>query len=460
MRVFMGRFAAKILVSVFAVPGLVVLAALPLHSQDQPAARSLSVIEAVRSALEHNHEVRAQENALLAQGEDVGVARSLLFPRLTVEERASLTTNPGYAFFSRLNQERVTAMDFDPDRLNDPDRISDFQTSFTLEQPLFVRQAHLGLAMSRKEYQAKQAEFRRKREQIAYQVLKACCMETSARAFAHAARRGEDEAREHERVARLRYESGLAHYADVLRASTALSQARQRRSAAEKDLRLAQHYLGLLTSSAERIDISDPAPMLPLHEPSFYQDSARARSDLQAASLRSENAREGVTLAEAGYWPYLGVGGTYQFNDHDQPLGGEGRSWQVGAFLRWELFDGTRRTHERAKAAYLLEQARASLAAFRDGIDYRVLEAYANVQEARANIALARQALETAEEGARLMRLRYANGLASLADLLSSQAALEDARSGLVERENAAHTALATLSYESGTILSDLNIQD
>ncbi|HQP31520.1 MAG TPA: hypothetical protein PLB81_09340, partial [Deltaproteobacteria bacterium] len=89
----MGRFAAKILMSVFAVPGLVVLAALPLHSQDQPAARSLSVIEAVRSALEHNHEVRAQENALLAQAEDVGVDRSLLFPRLKVAAGASLTTN-------------------------------------------------------------------------------------------------------------------------------------------------------------------------------------------------------------------------------------------------------------------------------------------------------------------------------------------------------------------------------
>lgn len=151
---------------------------------------------------------------------------------------------------------------------------------------------------------------------------------------------------------------------------------------------------------------------------------------------------------------------SHQFNDHSQPFGTEGHSWQAGAFVRWELFDGTKRMHERAKAAYLLEQARASLAAFREGIDYRILEAYANVQEARDNIAPARQALETAEEGARLVRLRYANGLASLADLLSAQAALEDARSGLVKHENAAYAAQATLSYESGTILSDLNVQE
>ena len=172
------------------------------------------------------------------------------------------------------------------------------------------------------------------------------------------------------------------------------------------------------------------------------------------------NAKENIRLAEALYWPYLGVGGTYQFNDHDQAFGGEGKSWQVGAFLRWNLFDGAKREYDRAKARHLSEQSRETVAAMQDGIDYRIAEAYANVQEAQANSALARQALETAEEGARLVRLRYTNGLATLADLLNTQTALEEARVSVVERENAARTAQATLSFESGVIFSDLNIRD
>jgi outer membrane protein len=314
--------------------------------------------------------------------------------------------------------------------------------------------------MSQREKQARQEELKRKREEIAYQVLKACYILTSAREYARAVRQGVDEAQENLRVANLRYANGLGQYADTLRAATALTQIQQRRNVADKNLTLAQQYLGLLLASSERVDVNDAALDLPLHALDIYQQSASSRSDLGAAVLRSENARQNIRLAEAGFWPYLGVGGTYQFNDHDQLFGSEGKSWQVAAFMRWELFDGTKRSYERAKAAYLSEQARESLATLRQGIDYRIFEAYANVQEAQANSALARQAKQSAEEGARLVRVRYTNGLASLADLLSAQAALEESRAGIVERENATRTAQAALSYESGTILTDLNIQD
>ena len=431
-----------------------------VRAQDAPAPRSLNIIEAVRLALENNHEIRAHTNAVLAQKEDVGVARSYLLPKLTLEERYSLTTNPSYAFFSKLNQESITVQDFNPDLLNDPDRTDDFQTAITVEQPLFVKKAYLGLGMARREKQARQAELDRKREEIAYQVLKASYSIMSAREYVRAVRQGVDEARENARVAKLRYDSGLGQYADTLRANTALTQAMQRSNIAEKNLALAQQYLGLLLAEPDRIDISDAAAPLPMHALDYYQQAARSRSDLNAAALRSENARQNIRLAEAGYWPYLGVGGTYQFNDHEKPFGGEGESWQVAAFMRWDLFDGTKREYERSKARYLSAQANESLSAFQKGIDYRIIEAFANVQEAKANSALARQALETAEEGTRLVRLRYSNGLASLADLLSAQAALEEVRAALVERENAARMAQVTLGYESGTLLSDFDIQD
>ena len=54
--------------------------------------------------------------------------------------------------------------------------------------------------------------------------------------------------------------------------------------------------------------------------------------------------------------------------------------------------------------------------------------------------------------------MRYENGFSPLADLLNAQSSLEQARAGLVERENAYKVALATLSFESGTILKDLKI--
>jgi len=128
------------------------------------------------------------------------------------------------------------------------------------------------------------------------------------------------------------------------------------------------------------------------------------------------------------------------------------------AFLRCDLFDGTKREYERAKATHLAAQAREQTAAMKKGVSYRIHEAYLNVEEARKNTELARETLKTAEEGARLLRIRYENGFSPLADLLSTQSSLEQARAGLVERRNDYQVALAKLSFESGLILADLNI--
>jgi len=73
-----------------------------------PAERRVTLHEAIRLALEGNHEVRATRNALLAQREEMGVARGFLLPRLSLEETATRTDNPPGVFMAKLNQGRFT----------------------------------------------------------------------------------------------------------------------------------------------------------------------------------------------------------------------------------------------------------------------------------------------------------------------------------------------------------------
>lgn len=425
---------------------------------DAEAGLKLGLAEAVRMAFENNHEVLAGKEGLYAREKDIGVARSSLLPRVWLEERYLRTTTPGYAFMSRLNQERITTGDFNPALLNDPDPIGDFQTIVAVEQPLFLPSALVGLSMSRKEAQAATGDLRRKKEETAFSVTRAYLMVQSAREQVRASAKGIEEAQENARLASLRYKNGLAQYADTLRTSTALMEARQRANSARKNLALARETLGLLTAAGGGVDAAEEPAGLPFRDLAHYTNKALDRSDLRAASLRAEIARKGVSLAEAGYLPYLGVGAAYQRDDRGTPFGSEGESWQASAFLRWDLFDGAKREYQRAKARHLAGQADQSLQAMRQGISYRVREAWLNAGEAKMNSELARQALATAEESTRLIRLRYENGLAPLVDLLSAQASLEQARAGVVERENAFGTAAATLSFEGGTMLEDLGV--
>ena len=427
--------------------------------QTARAEQSFTFVEAVQTALQNNHELRASRSVALAGNEAVGIARSHLGPRVTFEERYLRTVNPGYAFMTKLNQERIEQQDFNPATLNNPEAINDFQTSFSLEQPLFTRRGLIGLEMSRAESAAKTEDSLRKQEEVAYQVAQAATSILTMKSFLDAARKAVEEARELVRVTEVRHRSGLGQYSDTLRAATSLSESEQRQVSAEKNLDVAKRMLGLLLGMEDSADILGAIPDVPLRDLNDYTRTALTRPDVKSGEIREENARQNIKLAEAGYFPSVGVGGSYQLNDPNRPLGAEANNWQVAAFLKWDLFDGTRREYERAKAKHEAAGAQERLSALKKAVSFKVYEAYLSIGEARKNMELAQQALKTAEEGKRLVRVRYENGLYPLLDLLNAQTSLDQARAGSVAREGDYRLSVIRLSYESGTIMKDLHIE-
>jgi outer membrane protein TolC len=286
-------------------------------------------------------------------------------------------------------------------------------------------------------------------------------MVRTAQSYTEVAVQGRHDAEEHARIASSRYVNELGLYSDTLRATTAVVEAEQREVSAKKNLDVAQRALGMLLGLEQSvIAATEDGLDLPVADLAHYSDAARQRSDLLAMQLRQANASQNVKLAKAGYLPNIGVGATYQFNDHDQPFGGEGESWQVGAFLKWQLFNGMGREHERSKALFQEAAADEYMQAMEKGVSFKVYEAYRGVEEASKNAELAQAAMKTAEEGARLVMVRYENGLSPMVDLLDAQLSLDHARAMTVASKNAYRIAVLTLYYESGTIFQDLGINE
>ena len=422
------------------------------------AEKQLHLTEAVRLALENNYEVKASGYSLEAGKEDIGIARSFLLPRITFEERFMRTDNPTYAFMAKLNQERFTSSDFAINSLNNPNPVNDFRTSLSFEQPIFARKANIGLKMAKTEYSAQNEDYVRKKEEIAVKVVRAYLAVLTAKEFAGIAEKALEDSREHLRIADLRYKSGLGLYSDTLRASTSVTEAEQKRVSARKNLSIAKRALALLLGETESVDAADGRLEIPVLGIDYYNNEALSRRDIKSLEARHENAQNSIKLAEAGYLPTVGMGGSYQLNDHRRP-GAEGDSWQLTAFLRWELFDGTKREHERAKAKLKAAEAGEGLKGLKNAVSFKVYEAYLSADEAKKNAELSASALKTAEEGRRLVKVRYENSLSPLIDLIDAQVSLDHARATLAARENEYRSAIADLSYESGTILKDLKIE-
>ncbi|MCL5023127.1 MAG: TolC family protein [Nitrospirae bacterium] len=415
--------------------------------------------DAIGIAFENNHEIRAFRNSLAAQEEDIGIAKSSLLPRLTFEERFMSTTNPTYAFMAKLNQQRFTAQDFDVVSLNNPSATNDFQTSFSFEQPVFAKKAYIGLDMAKKEYRSKNDDYVRMKQETALKVVRAYLAVLTAKEYVSASEKATEDAKEHLRIAKLRYDAGLGLYSDTLRASTALTETEQKLVSAEKNLDVAKRALGLVMGRSEPVEPAGERLEFPLRGVEYYTNASMERKDISALAQASPLPVRRVKLAEAGYFPVVGIGGSYQFNDHRRPFGSEGESWQMLAFLRWELFDGTKREHERSKAKYQAAETEEHLEGLKKTISFRVYEAYLTAKEAIKNAELAEEALGTAEEGKRLVEERYENSLSPMVDLLDAQVSLDHARANAAARENERRLAVANLACESGTILKDLNIE-
>ncbi len=421
--------------------------------------QGLSLPEAIKRALENNHELKAQSNVQAALQEDVGVARSYLLPKVVLEERYLRTVNPGYAFMTKLNQERIGNADFLPDLLNHPEAVNDFQTLVSLEQPLFMRKATLGVEMSKTEAGASAEALKRKKEETAFEVVRSYLMVRTAGGYIQVAERALEDAQEHQRLAEVRYKTGLGLYSDMLRAGTSVAEAQQKLVSARKNLTVAKRTLGLVIGSGEPVEVLPEVLPLPVRDIDYFRTQAVARKDLKSMELRKENAQNTIKLAEAGYFPSVGVSGAYQFNDHRTPLGNEGDSWQLMAFLKWELFDGAKRKYEKTKAKYQAAEAGERLEGMRKLVSFQVEEAWLSLEEAIKNLELAQESLKTAEEGKRLVQVRYEGALSPMVDLLDAQVSFDRARATLVARENEHRFSIVNLYYASGVILKELGIE-
>ena len=215
--------------------------------------RHISVKDAVEIAVKNNNNVKISQLDEKVANANFHQTDAVFLPQVTVGYTALSTNNPLNAFGFLLQQESVTAMDFDPSKLNNPGARQNYSAQVEAKLPLL----NMDMIYARKGAKAQEEVYKykteRAKEYIEFEVRKAYTqlqMSYQARNILHKSLA--DVKQIHQSVSNF-YNQGLVQKSDVLNAQvqvntieTALAKAESNIQNASDGLRL---LIGLETSS-------------------------------------------------------------------------------------------------------------------------------------------------------------------------------------------------------------------
>ena len=314
--------------------------------------------------------------------------------------------------------------------------------------------------MAEKDAEKGALELEGTRQGIAFQVFRTYLEAQKAAAQRASAEQAMAEAREKLRLATVRSGVGVGLKSDELRARTHLATLESQLITADNNLVLAQMRLAMVVgiTAGSRIEPAEPFTGFsgPFQEQDMIKSALENRSDLRQARAELEKSAAAVKLARSAYLPSAGAFAVYQMNAEHTPFGSDNDAWSAGVSLKWQLFDGFRRCREQDRASAGRSAAAETLKNSVQEAAYQVQESLLRREEMEKRRDVARHALLDAEETVRLLSRRFENSLATMAELLDAQSALDQTRASLVESEANHALAGGQVYYTSGIFLKEM----
>jgi len=415
-------------------------------------------LEKVKAAALAHNEMLAASGAMTdaARAEALGAWRGFL-PQAQLGAFRIRTDDPLYSFGFKLNQRIVTMADFDPALLNDPGVAENNVMQVKILQPVF----NGGMSLSGKlaaNAASRAAAYQQARaaETVAFQAIQAYDGLALAQAFERVMLAAIASAEGHVRQARALHAAEMATEADLLQAKVYLSGLQQQLIQVRNMVAVAGENIKLLTAVRSPLPLAVAEPLredaseLPAMETALAE--LGGRSDLLAHHEKAEAAGKMVGVARGSMLPHLNLSAEKNYYSQDKLFGDDARSWTVGIYATWNIFNGLGNIGA-------LKKARAEQRAAQYMLDFQqrqarveATEAWLSARAAREKVDVARGAVEAARESLRIVSNQYREGLASMVDLLDVQAAATSAEGNLVQAMHDYDVGLAGLAYASGEL--------
>lgn len=416
----------------------------------------MSLSDAIATALKQNPNIEAAASQVQAAGERVVQARSGFYPQLDFTEGYKNTTNPMWAFGTKLNQGVITSEDFDPGRLNDPSAVNNFTSSFVLAWPVYDSgQTWYGNQQAQLGEKSAELSLERMRQQVAGETSVAYAGLLLSLENLDVVEQTLETSRANLKMVQSRFDAGFFVKSDLLRAQVRIARLEQQLSQAQSMVEIARAALNAAmgVSMENRFELVTPFEMPRTAEGDLQVWVAKAmehRPDYQQAKYREEIAAKEVEKTRATHFPSLNLVGNYEVNTERWQDFAD--NYTVGALLKFNLYSGKRMTAKQRESLALLKAAKANVSSNEIGIRMETRQAFYQARSARESVRVTQSAIEQSEENLRIIRNRYNNGLETIVTLLDSEVVLQRSRTDHFRKLHDYQVAVTRLELAAGVI--------
>ncbi|MBN9300459.1 MULTISPECIES: TolC family protein [Dysgonomonas] len=383
--------------------------------------RHISMEDAVEIAVKNNNNVKISELDEKVANANYHQTDAVFLPQVTVGYTALSTNNPLNAFGFLLQQESVTAMDFDPAKLNNPGARQNYSAQVEAKMPLLnmdMIYARKGAKVQEEVYKYKTE---RAKEYIEFEVRKAYTqLQMSYQARNILQKSLADVKQIHQSVSNF-YNQGLVQKSDVLNAQVQVNTIETALAKAESNIQNASDGLRLLMGLETNSDVYTTDSLS--QEISLYQDRELSsyRSDIMALNKAIDATNMMVKSSKMAFLPRINAFGSYSLNDSKAFKFGND-SYLVGINLSWTIFSGNQNRSKMKSAQFQRDKVQEELNLHIKKEELELNKAKRDLNDSQIEINKQKASVEQADEALRILTNRHREGLASTTDLLMAQA--------------------------------------
>lgn len=372
--------------------------------------------------IDNNLQIKmAKKEAELAKAELLGI-RAMYLPNVNASYTFSNTNNPLYAFGSKLNQERITMMDFSPDHLNNPKSISNFATKIEVQQPII----NMDAVYQKKAGQIKADVFtiktERTKEYVRFELKKSYMMLQLAYKMLETLENAKQTTLANKKVIDNYYKNGMIQKSEVLYMDVRISEIESQIQTAKSNIRNASDYLYFLLDESSENKILKPAETLEYTEgiPNSETRLNQNRKDLQAYYKSLEAYDWMIKSSKAKFLPKLNAFGSFEM--YDNKIGQfNANGYLAGIQLSWNVFDGLKSKSEQEKYKAERSKAQTEIEQYSKQGQLELNKVSRQIEDAQSKVNFTKQAWEQSKEAYRIRKNRYDQGLEKSTDLLSAE---------------------------------------